>query len=60
MQSESIDRRHAEQSLLRDKQPSGQFVDTHDVAALAVFLCSPSATHITGAALPIDGAWTAQ
>jgi len=30
------------------------------VAALAVFLAGDSAGSITGAALPIDGAWTAQ
>jgi hypothetical protein len=25
-----------------------------------VYLCSPSADQIRGAALPVDGAWTAQ
>jgi 3-hydroxybutyrate dehydrogenase len=31
-----------------------------DIAALAMFLCSPAAANITGASLPIDGGWMAQ
>jgi 3-hydroxybutyrate dehydrogenase len=41
-------------------QPSKRFVEVEEVAALAVFLCSDAARSITGAALPIDGAWTAR
>jgi len=47
-------------SLLAEKQPSGQFVQVEHIGQLAVFLCSDAAAQITGAALPIDGAWTAQ
>ena len=60
MRLESIDRGEAEQRLLSEKQPSGQFSKTHQIGALAVFLCSDSAANITGASLPVDGAWTAQ
>lgn len=46
--------------LVLEKQPSGQFVKPEDLAALVVFLCSDSAAQITGAAIPVDGGWTAQ
>lgn len=36
-----------------------QFVEIEQVAALALFLCSDSASSITGTALPIDGGWSA-
>ncbi len=35
------------------------FVSIEQIGALAVFLCSDSASNITGTALPIDGGWTA-
>lgn len=41
-------------------QPSRRFIEVEEVAALAVFLCGDSAKSITGAAIPIDGGWTAQ
>jgi 3-hydroxybutyrate dehydrogenase len=47
-------------SLLGEKQPSKRFASPEDIGALAVFLCSEAAHNITGAALPVDGAWTAQ
>jgi len=46
--------------LLSDKMPSLTFVKAEEIGALAVFLSSPAAAPITGAAIPIDGAWTAQ
>jgi 3-hydroxybutyrate dehydrogenase len=46
--------------LLRERQPSQQFVTVDQLAALAVFLCSDAAAQITGAAIPVDGGWTAQ
>ena len=41
-------------------QPSKRFVTTEEVAALALFLCGEVARSITGAAIPIDGGWTAR
>ena len=42
-------------SLLR-----GWFTEVEEVAALAVFLCGDEVRSITGAAIPIDGGWTAR
>ena len=50
----------ASEELLAEKQPSKQFVTPEQVGALAVFLCSPAAAQMTGAAYTIDGGWTAQ
>lgn len=47
-------------NLLSEKQPSKAFVTPEQVAATALFLCSDAASQMTGAALPIDGGWTAQ
>ena len=44
---------------LASRQPSRQFVAMENVAAMAVFLCSPAARDITGTALPVDGGWSA-
>ena len=53
-----------EEQVIRDvllhAQPTRQFVTTEEIGALAVFLCSPVARSITGAAIPVEGGWTAQ
>ena len=52
----------AEQVLERfmaDRQPTRRFIEPAKVAAFAAFLCTDAASEITGAALPIDGAWSA-
>lgn len=41
-------------------QPSGRFVEIEEVAALVLYLCSEAARSVTGAAIPIDGGWTAR
>ncbi|MBV8629288.1 MAG: 3-hydroxybutyrate dehydrogenase [Silvibacterium sp.] len=46
--------------LLREKEPTGRFTAIEDIAAFALFLCSPAASNITGASFPLDGGWTAQ
>jgi len=45
--------------LLGEKQPSQEFATPEQLGALAVFLCSEAAAQIRGAALPVDGGWTA-
>jgi 3-hydroxybutyrate dehydrogenase len=54
----------SEQEVVRDvllhAQPTHQFVTAEQIGALAVFLCGDSGAQITGAAIPIEGGWTAQ
>jgi 3-hydroxybutyrate dehydrogenase len=42
------------------EQPTHQFVTVEQISGLATFLCTDEAASITGAALSIDGGWTAQ
>jgi 3-hydroxybutyrate dehydrogenase len=53
-----------EEQVIRDvllhAQPTRKFVTTEEIGALSVFLCTGAAASITGAALPIEGGWTAQ
>ena len=54
----------SEDAVMREAVPASQlsrrFLDVAEIGALVVFLCSPAAASITGAALPIDGAWLAR
>ncbi len=54
----------SEEAVIRDvllhAQPTKKFVTTEQIGALAVFLCTDAAASITGAALPVEGGWTAQ
>jgi len=52
-------RDEAERTFFSTKQPTGRFISADQVAALMVFLCGPDASDITGAALPVDGGWSA-
>jgi 3-hydroxybutyrate dehydrogenase len=45
--------------VLLKNQPNKRFVEVDELAALAVFLCSEHGSSVTGAALPVDGGWTA-
>jgi 3-hydroxybutyrate dehydrogenase len=40
--------------------PLGRLLEPDEVAQMVLYLCSDAASGVTGAALPIDGAWTAQ
>jgi 3-hydroxybutyrate dehydrogenase len=57
---EGVDGATAAAELLREKQPSMAFVTPEQIGAMAAFLCSEAAAEIRGAAMSIDGAWTAQ
>jgi 3-hydroxybutyrate dehydrogenase len=58
--NESLSPEAARSKLLGEKQPSEQFVTPEQIGKLALFLCSDAANEMRGAALQIDGGWTAQ
>ena len=45
--------------VLLAAQPNKRFATVEEIGALTVFLCGPGGQSITGAALPVDGGWTA-
>jgi 3-hydroxybutyrate dehydrogenase len=57
---EQVDDAAASAALLAEKQPSRSFATPGQIGRLAAFLCSDAADQITGASIPIDGAWSAQ
>ena len=54
----------SEDGVVRDviltSQPTRRFVTVEQITALVLFLCPEQAASITGAALPVDGTWTAR
>jgi 3-hydroxybutyrate dehydrogenase len=50
----------ARRNLLAEKQPQLQFTTTEQIAGLALFLASDTASNMQGAQLVSDGGWTAQ
>ena len=59
-QARGISREDVIRNVLLAAQPSKRFADVEELGALTVFLCSDAARSITGAAMPVDGGWTAQ
>jgi 3-hydroxybutyrate dehydrogenase len=54
-----ISRESVKRDVMLAAQWTKRFVAIEEVAQTALFLCSDAATNITGAALSIDGGWTA-
>ena len=46
--------------LIQERQPSQAFVTPEQIGNLCLYLMSEAAASVTGMAIPIDGAWTAQ
>jgi 3-hydroxybutyrate dehydrogenase len=60
MKARGLTKEQVIEDVLLKAQPTKEFVTVDQVAAIAVFLCSPAATQMTGANLSVDGGWTAQ
>lgn len=60
MKVHHMDRETVVREVMLARQPSREFVTVEEIGGLVVFLCSDHAAQITGAALPVDGGWTAQ
>ena len=56
----SISVEQASHLLIGEKQPQVQFTSVEQIAGLAVFLASDTASNMQGTALVSDGGWTAQ
>lgn len=50
----------ASYELVTAKQPLPEMMDPRQIGEFILFLCSDAARSMTGASLPMDGAWTAQ
>ncbi len=50
----------AAKAALATGQANGRFVTSEEIGSLAAYLASSAAASITGAAIPIDGGWTAR
>ena len=58
-EAHGIDREKVVSDVLLKNQPNKRFVEVAELAALSLFLCTDNGASVTGAALPIDGGWTA-
>ncbi|MFE7589046.1 3-hydroxybutyrate dehydrogenase [Kitasatospora sp. NPDC057512] len=45
--------------IMLDRTAVKRLIEPDEVAQLALWLCSPASSYITGASLPVDGGWTA-
>jgi 3-hydroxybutyrate dehydrogenase len=59
-QALGVPREDAVRDLLREKQPSLRTSLPEEIARVVLWLCEPAAHNLTGAAIPVDGGWTAQ
>jgi 3-hydroxybutyrate dehydrogenase len=54
-----ITREEVIKDVMLGEQPTKRFVTIEEIAALTVFLCGDSGSSVNGAAIAVDGGWTA-
>lgn len=60
MKAHDMDRETVIREVMLDKQPTKEFVTVEQIAATAVYLCSPAAAQVNGTHISVDGGWTAE
>jgi len=60
MKARDLTRDQVINDVLLDKQPQKKFVQIEQLAGLVTYLCSDSASAMTGSNISMDGGWTAQ
>jgi 3-hydroxybutyrate dehydrogenase len=59
VKTHGLPREQVIRNILLAEQPNKRFAVVEEIGAFATFLASDAAASITGAALPVDGGWTA-
>lgn len=59
MKAHNMSREGVIRHVMLERQPTKEFVTVDELGALSVLLASDMGAQITGAALPVDGGWTA-
>ncbi|MCG8547889.1 MAG: SDR family oxidoreductase, partial [Alphaproteobacteria bacterium] len=59
MREYDMTREEVVKNVMLTRQPSKEFATVEQLGGTTVFLCSDAAAQMTGAALPVDGGWTA-
>ena len=60
MKARNMTREEVIRDVMLVRQPTRQFVQPEDVAAMAVFLCRDEAAQMNGGNVSMDGGWTAE
>ena len=60
MKARNLTREEVIRDVMLVRQPTRQFVQPEDVAAMAVFLCRDEAAQMNGGNVSMDGGWTAE
>ena len=55
--TEALQEDRARSDAIVARTPLGRWAEPADIAGAAVFLCSPAASFITGAIVPVDGGY---